>query len=191
MLAVLFQTQVARADCEPEVNDHFNDRQPCSYYEEAWKESNVVIPPVSAASEFQELAVADASPLYRYYLAQDSISRGANGVMRYTVAVVSKTGVRNIFYEGLRCATDEVKTYAYATNRGAFRRSGQSKWRPIANKGIRAYQDFLVNVVICGTHGFAWDADKARQALLDQVTKNGLRQDSGCRDCENGFRSTE
>lgn len=171
-------------DCYRDIND----RTSCDTYQEQWKETNVVIPAVPKDSDFTILAVTEADERYHYYLARNSITRGQDGVMRYTVAVVSGSGVRNIFYEGLRCATDESKTYAYATERGAFRRSLKSRWHPLANKGIRAYQEFLSKVIVCDPNGYAWDAQKARHALLSQFTPGGFRRGATCRTCDSdGF----
>ena len=174
----------AADDCK----EHINDRQSCEYYEEEWKESEVVIPPVAKDKEFKQLAVTEASERYNYYLAEKSITRGTDGVMRYTVAVVSPSGVRNIFYEGLRCIENEVKTYAYASKGGAFRPTLKSRWRTVSNKGASAYQDFLKGVIVCDPNGYAWDAEKARHALNKQFLPNGQRRGLMCRRCDNdGF----
>ncbi len=176
--------QALAAGCDRGINSVTDCDSPDAY-EEEWKENNVVIPPVPKDSDFKPLAVTEADERYRYYLAESSITRGEDDVMRYSVAVVSENGARNIFYEGLRCATDEIKTYAYASKRGVFRSNIQSRWRPLANKGIRAYQEFLLQVIICDSNGYAWDAAKARRALNRQYLPGGLRRGSSCRDCDN------
>jgi hypothetical protein len=112
--------------------------------------------------------------------------------MRYTVAVVSSSGVRNIFYEGLRCDENEVKTYAYASKGGKFRPTHKSRWRSVSNKGASAYQDFLKGVIVCDSNGFRWDAEKARNALNKQYLPNGQRRGVTCRSCDSdGFTRNE
>ncbi len=181
LLGSLFLTDLsAQGDCYRDLNDRID----CGGIDdEEWKESDVAVPAMAKDSEFRILDVTEADARYRYYLGENSISKGADGVMRYTVAVVSGNGVRNIFYEGLRCETDEIKTYAYASNRGAFRPAINSRWRPVANKGVRAYQVFLTKGIICGPEGFAWEAKKARRALLSQFTAGGFRRGI-CRPCD-------
>jgi len=171
----LFLTDLgAQSNCYTNPSDTI----PCAEgeYEEEWKELEVPIPALAKDSEFKLLAVTEADSRYQYYLAENSISLGTDGVMRYTVAVVSGNGVRNVFYEGLRCYTNEIKTYAYATNRGNFRPALNNRWRPVANKGVRAYQDFLTNGIICDADGYAWEAQKARRALLRQVNSGAFRR---------------
>jgi hypothetical protein len=181
---------LARAadDCK----DHINDRQSCEYYEEEWQESKLVIPPLPKDNEFKQLAVTEASERYTYYMDEKSITLGTDGVMRYTVAVVSSSGVRNIFYEGLRCDENEVKTYAYASKGGKFRPTYKSRWRTVSNKGASAYQDFLKGVIVCDSNGFPWDAEKARNALNKQYLPNGQRRGLTCRSCDSdGFTRNE
>ncbi len=169
----------AQGDCDRDIND----RVPCGGVEEEWRESEVTIPPITKDSDFRILDVTEADARYRYFLAESSITRGTDNVMRYVVAVVSGNGVRNVFYEGLRCETDEIKIYAYASKRGTFRPASNTRWRPVQNKGVRAYQDFLTQGIICDTDGFAWPAEKARQALLRQFTAGGFRR-GVCRICD-------
>ncbi len=171
----LFLTDLgAQSDCYQNPSDTI----PCAEadYEEEWKELNVPVPVVAKDSDFNLLAVTEADSRYQYYLAENSISLGADGVTRYTVAVVSGNGVRNIFYEDLRCYTDEIKTYAYASNRGTFRPARNSRWRPVANKGVRAYQDYLTKGLICDADGYSWAAQKARRALLRQINSGAFRR---------------
>ncbi len=186
-LAVLsygFGTAHGADDCK----EHYNDRMSCEYYEEEWQESKIVIPAIAKDSEFKQLAVTEASERYNYYLSEKSITRGTDGVMRYIVAVVSNNGVRNIFYEGLRCIENEVKTYAYASKGGKFRPTFKSRWRTVSNKGASAYQDFLRAVIVCDSNGYAWDAEKARHALNKQFLPGGQRRGLTCRNCDSdGF----
>ena len=182
LMGSLFSIELrAQDDCYRDTND----RIPCSEYEEEWKESDIKIPTAAKDSDFKLLAVTEADARYQYYLAGNSINLGSDGVMRYTVAVVSSNGVRNVFYEGLRCETDEVKTYAYGSKRGTFRRAVKSPWRPVSNKGVRAYQDFLAKVIVCGPQGYKWEAKKARRALNRQFTAGGFRKGRNCRSCDN------
>ena len=115
------------------------------------------------------------------YVDARNISRGRNGVMRYTVVVRTPGGASNTFHEGLRCETDEVRTYAFAT-RGEFSRVADEAWSELASRGPRAYQDYLANVIMCDRYGFAWDPQKARDALSAQYTADGVRIERTCTD---------
>lgn len=57
----------------------------------------------------------DESPL-RFAIDPKSVSIGKDNVVRYTVLITSKTGARNVNYEGLRCDTGERRIYATLRN---------------------------------------------------------------------------
>jgi len=48
----------------------------------------------------------------RYAVDPDSVTLGPDGVIRYVLVARSDSGALNAWYEGLRCASAEVKTYA-------------------------------------------------------------------------------
>ena len=58
-----------------------------------------------------------------------------------------------------------------------------SRWRPLAIRGVRAYQEYLAAVILCDQNGFAWDAEDAVAALDRQYTAGGVRVRTFCRDC--------
>jgi len=175
LMGSLFLTDLgAQGNCYQNPSDTI----PCAEaeYEGPWKELDVPVPAVAKDSDFKRLAVTEADSRYQYFLAESSITLGTDEVMRYTVAVVSGNGARNVFYEGLRCYTDEIKTYAYASNGGTFRPAANTRWRPVANKGVRAYQDYLTKGIICDPDGYAWAAQKARRALRRQINPGAFRR---------------
>lgn len=67
----------------------------------------------------------------RYYIDGNSVSLGADRVVRYTLVVKSPSGVANVSYEGLRCKTSEYKVYAYGTKSGEWTGARDPKWRPV------------------------------------------------------------
>ena len=57
----------------------------------------------------------------RFYVDRNSVSLGADWVVRYTVVIKSPSGVANVSYEALRCKTSEIQGLmrtALATERG-------------------------------------------------------------------------
>lgn len=152
-------------------------------WEEDWQEAVSALPPLPSDENLRALDADRADPRYEYLLDRASIRRGKDGVMRYVVVVTSPTGSRNVFFEGIRCETDEAKTYAFAGTGSAFSRSTGSRWAPVAIRGVRAYQEYLAAVILCDRNGFAWDAENAVTALDRQYTAGGVRIKSFCRDC--------
>jgi hypothetical protein len=73
--------------------------------------------PVAATSEF------------RFFVDPASLSVGADGIVRYTLVARSSAGAQNVSYEGMRCATGEVRVYAVGRGRDWIVR--ESEWRAI------------------------------------------------------------
>ena len=54
-----------------------------------------------------------------------------DGIVRYVMVASSASGARNVFYEGLRCATGEYKTYARYTSEGTWNKVSNVEWRSV------------------------------------------------------------
>ena len=67
----------------------------------------------------------------RFYVDRNSVSLGADWVVRYTAVVKSPSGVTNISYEALRCKTAEYKVYAYGARNGTWTTARETKWQGI------------------------------------------------------------
>ena len=55
-----------------------------------------------------------------------TVQTGGDGVVRYVVVMTNASGSVNAAYEGIRCLTNEVKTYARSNN-------AAGAWVPVAN----------------------------------------------------------
>ena len=150
-------------------------------YEPAWQEAKTELPATPTEEDLTRVDVPVLDGRYDVFVDRKSVVRGSDGVMRYTVVVQSSSGARNVFHEGLRCLTDEVRTYAFATH-GPFQRADGGDWKPLATRGPRSYQEYLANVIMCDRNGYAWDADRALAALSAQYTAGGVRIEAACRD---------
>jgi CNP1-like family len=65
----------------------------------------------------------------------NTIYVGNDGIVRYVAVMTNSTGTSNAVYEGIRCLTGEVKTYARAGSSGT--------WSPVANP---VWRDLLDNM---------------------------------------------
>ena len=63
----------------------------------------------------------------------ESIVVGGDGVVRYVIVMTNTTGSINAVYEGVRCISDEVKTYA--------RLSASKEWSMVVNPAWKALND--------------------------------------------------
>ncbi len=178
---VLLPAYALSQGCPP--NDALCEEAHRYRYSEQWREGQTAIPPPPRDEELAQIEAPGASAAYEYFIDPASISLGEDGVVRYSVVVRSDRGVRNVFHEGLRCVTDEVKTYAYGSKAGPFRPTASASWRPVARSGARGYQYYLARVVMCDADGYPWHAEQARRALSRQYTAGGVRVESECREC--------
>jgi hypothetical protein len=97
--------------------------------EAEWRESDVPPPP---AFDVGKLVSFDVSPnsslVYGVDPATIRITQN-DGVVRYVMVATSASGVRNVMYEGIRCATGEFKTYARYSADGTWSPVSQPEWR--------------------------------------------------------------
>ena len=96
-----------------------------------WKESDVPPPPAYDMSKLLTFEVTRASPLvYGVDPASFSISK-TDGIVRYVVVATTPAGAKNVIYEGLRCSTGEVRTYARAKPDGSWVPVVNSEWKSV------------------------------------------------------------
>lgn len=96
-----------------------------------WKESDVPPPPAYDMSKLLTFEVTRSSPLvYGVDPASFSISK-TDGIVRYVVVATTPAGAKNVMYEGLRCSTGEVRTYARAKPDGSWVQVANSEWKSV------------------------------------------------------------
>lgn len=117
---------------------------------EAWKENDLKIPPYPDDSDLMELQLYDPNNRFTYYMDEESLDVSeADYVVRYTLVIESKSGTRNIFYEGMRCNTLEYKTYAFGTGKGKFRPSRKPEWKSMRDSGYKKLRMDLMEFYLC------------------------------------------
>ena len=96
-----------------------------------WKETDVPPPPAFDLAKLVEFDVARSSSLvFGVDPGSVTISK-ADGVVRYVIVALSASGAKNVMYEGLRCNTGEVKTYARAKPDGSWAAVEKSEWKSV------------------------------------------------------------
>ena len=63
-----------------------------------------------------------------------TLSVGKDGVVRYVAVMQNASGSVNAVYEGIRCASGEVKTYARAGGQGEWTPVSEPVWRDMWGK---------------------------------------------------------
>jgi len=100
-----------------------------------WQEAEgAEIPPLPDDDGFTLAQVDEVAEGFQILVATGSYSiNQADRVARFWVALRSRSGTMNYRYEGLRCDTEEYKTYAVASRRGTpmVRQVENPQWAPI------------------------------------------------------------
>lgn len=97
-----------------------------------WKEGEAPPPPAYDTARLLTFKVnANQTVVYGVDPASISISK-TDSIVRYVMVATSASGVRNVIYEGLRCATGEFKVYARQTG---------GKWQPVTSPEWRSVFD--------------------------------------------------
>ena len=125
-----------------------------------WKEAEVPAPPAFKTDGLLPFQIGQASSL-RFGVDPDTLKVGPDGVVRYVMVALSNSGAMNVWYEGVRCASGEVKTYAHwaaatATTAAGWQPRPEAEWRALV--GSSASRPALV---------------LAREALCNGRTVNG------------------
>lgn len=123
-----------------------------------WTEEEAPPPPAFSWDRSVELQMP---PYVTVQVAIDpsTISVGKDSVVRYVAIMRNRSGTVNAVYEGLRCTTDEIKTYARAGSSGTWSVVGKPEWKD-------------VNGTQPSKHGFVF----ARQAGCDIRVANRLEE---------------
>ncbi len=94
-----------------------------------------------------------------------------DGVVHYTLIAQSTAGVKNISYEGIRCASFEMKTYAYGRADGTWGAARRDEWLPIAHKVSNRAQAALALDYFCQGKAVAAKANQIIDKIRSQVVK--------------------
>ncbi|MBI5041553.1 MAG: CNP1-like family protein [Gammaproteobacteria bacterium] len=143
LLACLWicQPQVSLAEDEG-VKFDFVEREP-------WKEQLGNLPAYPDGSHYVAVPVQIAGSSMQMFIDEPSLTLGDEGVVRYALLLRSPTGTENLFYEGIRCTTQEWRSYAYGTRGGAWQSLGETPWRPIRGVGFERYREQLFRYYLC------------------------------------------
>jgi hypothetical protein len=134
-----------------------------------WKESDAPPPPAFK----QDRVVPIEMPRYmslKFGVDPGTIVIGEDGVVRYVVIASNKEGgAINAFYEGVRCATDEVKSYARYSG-GAWEPVRNPEWKRISDLNSR-YTGELSAQGLCRGH-----APRRTVSEIVNQLKNPIRE---------------
>ena len=81
----------------------------------------------------------------------NTIKVGDDGVVRYVAVMTNASGNSNAVYEGLRCLTGEVKTYARAGSSGVWSPASNPVWRDVMDNMGSQHARVFARQAACDT----------------------------------------
>lgn len=113
-----------------------------------WKEGESSLPAAPREAALRQFFVSSASP-NQFYIDEDSVSVGEDGVARYTLVTRSAGGASNITHEGIRCANGSWRMYATARNDGTWSAVRDGEWKPIVDNSYNRPRAALAGDYLC------------------------------------------
>lgn len=158
MLLILLLCLPIVAHAEWGVFEHEFDQ------DKPWVEVAAQLPPYPKAENLIEFNVSSATR-NRHFIDKESISVGADNVVRYTVVIEAAGGARNVSYEGLRCESGERRLYAYGHANGTWSKARNARWENIKLRSLLSYQKALFEDHFCPDGIRVRDSKEAVQNL--------------------------
>jgi hypothetical protein len=97
-----------------------------------WKETDAPTAPAFSTSQLLPLEMPSYVSL-KFGVDPATLSITADGIVRYVVVAVNASGSVNAMFEGIRCATGEVKTYARTGTIGTWSYLKEPAWRNLTD----------------------------------------------------------
>lgn len=115
-----------------------------------WKETDVPPPPAFSQDRLVPIEMPPYMSL-KFGVDPATIAITHDGVVRYVVVATNRSGgAVNAFYEGVRCSTDEKKTYARYNN-GKWEEVPHPDWTRFGDQNSR-YTQALASQGVCRDH---------------------------------------
>jgi len=129
-----------------------------------WVEVAAHLPPYPKEQNLIPFNVSSATS-NQFFVDTQSISVGADQVVRYTVVIEAAGGARNVSYEGMRCETGERRLYAYGHPDGSWSKARNAGWEGIKFRSLLSYQKALYEDHFCPDGINVRDAKTAVESL--------------------------
>ena len=118
-----------------------------AHFKPAWEEQKALLPPYPVAASLVEFAVPEGRG-FHFFIDARSLAVGEDGVVRYVLVARSPSGVDNVSFEGLRCATGEYRIYATGHADGTWAaRTG--RWQAISGARAGPWRQVLQTDCFC------------------------------------------
>lgn len=117
--------------------------------EAPWQEKATAAPQKFSIDKLQPFTVSPDSSL-AFGIDPETLTVGEDWVVRYVMVARSASGALNVLYEGIRCQSAEVKTYArWDNNRSAWHTPSNTEWKPLSSSGATRPAMILAKEGLC------------------------------------------
>lgn len=113
-----------------------------------WKEGEYSLPAAPREAALRQFYVSSASPNH-FFVDEDSVSVGGDGVTRYTLVIRTAGGATNVTHEGIRCANAAWRLYATAHGGGEWNTVRDGEWKAIVDNSYNRPRAALAEDHIC------------------------------------------
>lgn len=151
LAACLFKAAIA----EPEED----------YVRQGWQEGEFVFPAQPKSEALLPFYVS-ATTENRFFVDSQSLTVGADGVVRYVLVVLAAQGARNVTFEGMRCETRERRVYAVGRSDGSWSAARRNDWVRVSEAAANRQHAALFQEYFCPGGVVVGSAAEARNALL-------------------------
>jgi hypothetical protein len=151
----------AQAGSQPPPKRYETDRE--------WEETAVPPPPAFSESRLVDIAMPPYMSL-KFGVDPSTIAITGDGIVRYVVVAHNRSGgAVNAFYEGVRCSTAEMKSYA-RFNDGVWHETKAPDWKRLNNLNSTYSKALAVQGLCRG------DAPRASVGEMVQNIRNPVRE---------------
>jgi hypothetical protein len=134
------------------------------FEEKPWAEIEVQLPPFPEKENLIPFRVG-AKAETKFLIDGNSLSVGADSVVRYTLLVISPSGAQSISYEGMRCATAERRLYAFGRSDKTWSKARGNQWGKIQGDSNNHHVELFTNYFCTVGAAYVMNADDARRVL--------------------------
>lgn len=141
----------------------------CAGFEEdreakKWEEAEVRLPAAPGKEGLLGFYVS-ATTDNKFFVDPTSIAIGGDGVVRFTLVIVTEGGGRNVSFEGMRCETRERRAYAFGHPDGTWAKSRSSQWERVREAVNNRHYAALFQEYFCPAGLVVRSAEDAVSAL--------------------------
>ena len=127
-------------------------------------EARVTLPQYPKPGDYLPFEVSATTP-FIFFVDAKSLSVAGDGLVRYTVIAKSQDGGLNISFEGMRCADNQFRVYAFGRADKTWSEVRGSRWETIRIEPRNAQRVVLYSEFFCPVSGNIASAEEGVRAL--------------------------